>query len=859
PALHLSPQVLREEPEEHLRAVLLRPEGRAAPHGAALRPRGQAGQWSHRPGAGQVSGPTDRGLVRSVVLTDRGLVSGPHRPGAGQWSHRPGAGQWSHRPGAGQWSHRPGAGQVSGPHRPGAGQWSHRPGAGQVSGPHRPGAGQWSHRPGAGQVSGPHRPGLVRSVVPQTGGWSGQWSHRPGAGQWSSQTGGWSVVLTDRGLVRSVVLTDRGWSGQWSHRPGAGQVSGPHRPGAGQWSSQTGGWSGQWSLRPGAGQWSSQTGGWSGQWSHRPGAGQWSLRPGAGQWSLRPGAGQWSHRPGAGQWSHRPGAGQWSSQTGGWSVVPQTGGWSVVPQTGGWSVVPQTGGWSVVPQTGGWSVVLTDRGLVRSVVLTDQGWSEVTQCFRLVPDWTLWRWSVRPSVNLAPVPCSSAHADDHFLFPPPLSQLKPQCVRALSRIFYISDRDNDRILSDVELNRFQKACFGNPLAPQALEDVKTVVWKNTSDGVQDNGLTLNGFLFLNTLFIQRGRHETTWTILRSYGYDDTLELTDDYLYPPLRVPAGCTTEINHLGHQFLQRLFDKYDEDKDSALSPGELRNLFCVFPYTPWGPEVFSSVPTTDQGYLSHHGYLCQWTLSAYLDIHRCLEYLGYLGYPILAEQDSQTTAVTVTQQKELDLAQSQTQRTVFLCKVIGPRGTGKTAFLQAFVGRNIVLHGTGSHALSPYTINKVTVNNQERFLILYEVDVETEFLKASHASCDVACLMYDASDPQSFDYCASIYKQHYMSSQVPCVLVSSKADLAEVKQLHGTTPAQFCYKHRLPPPMAFSVLSPDASADAIYTKLAWAAMFPHLNGSELSGSFWLRVALGAAAAALLGVALYRTAGRHK
>ncbi|XP_056432378.1 mitochondrial Rho GTPase 2 isoform X2 [Gadus chalcogrammus] len=444
------------------------------------------------------------------------------------------------------------------------------------------------------------------------------------------------------------------------------------------------------------------------------------------------------------------------------------------------------------------------------------------------------------------------------LYDPEDKQLKPQCVRALSRIFYISDRDNDRILSDVELNRFQKACFGNPLAPQALEDVKTVVWKNTSDGVQDNGLTLNGFLFLNTLFIQRGRHETTWTILRSYGYDDTLELTDDYLYPPLRVPAGCTTEINHLGHQFLQRLFDKYDEDKDSALSPGELRNLFCVFPYTPWGPEVFSSVPTTDQGYLSHHGYLCQWTLSAYLDIHRCLEYLGYLGYPILAEQDSQTTAVTVTQQKELDLAKSQTQRTVFLCKVIGPRGTGKTAFLQAFVGRNIVLHGTGSNALSPYTINKVTVNNQERFLILYEVDVETEFLKASHASCDVACLMYDASDPQSFDYCASIYK-HYMSSQVPCVLVSSKADLAEVKQLHGTTPAQFCYKHRLPPPMAFSVLSPDASADAIYTKLAWAAMFPHLNGSELSSSFWLRVALGAAAAALLGVALYRTAGRHK
>lgn len=46
---------------------------------------------------------------------------------------------------------------------------------------------------------------------------------------------------------------------------------------------------------------------------------------------------------------------------------------------------------------------------------------------------------------------------------------------------------------------------------------------------------------------------------------------------------------------------------------------------------------------------------------------------------------------------------------------------------------------------------------LQLNEVDVETEFLKASDATCDVACLMYDISDPHSFDYCASIYKVSY------------------------------------------------------------------------------------------------------
>uniref|UniRef100_A0A3Q3VV31 Mitochondrial Rho GTPase n=1 Tax=Mola mola TaxID=94237 RepID=A0A3Q3VV31_MOLML len=438
------------------------------------------------------------------------------------------------------------------------------------------------------------------------------------------------------------------------------------------------------------------------------------------------------------------------------------------------------------------------------------------------------------------------------LYDPEDKQLKPLCVRALSRIFYISDQDNDRILSDAELNCFQKSCFGNPLAPQALDDVKTVVWKNTSDGVQDNGLTLNGFLFLNTLFIQRGRHETTWTILRKFGYDDNLELTDDYLYPELRVPIGCSTELNHFGHEFLQRLFDKYDEDKDCALSPAELRNLFCVCPYMPWGAEVSVTVPTTEEGYISNLGYHCQWTLSAYLDVHRCLEHLGYLGYPILTEQESQTAAITVTRAKEVDLERRQTQRSVFLCKVIGPRGTGKTAFLQAF--------GNSSSAFSPYAINTVQVNNHEKYLILNEVDVEVEFLKTSDAACDVACLMYDASDPHSFNYCASIYKQHYMESNIPCVLVASKVDLPEVKQFHGMTPAEFCYKHRLPPPLPFSSTLQDSTSKSIFTKLAWAAVYPHLNDSDMSStSFWLRVALGSAVVTVLGIAIYRAVARLK
>lgn len=44
----------------------------------------------------------------------------------------------------------------------------------------------------------------------------------------------------------------------------------------------------------------------------------------------------------------------------------------------------------------------------------------------------------------------------------------------------------------------QRTCFNIPLAPQALEDVKNVVRKNMSDGVEDNGLTLKGELSRKT-------------------------------------------------------------------------------------------------------------------------------------------------------------------------------------------------------------------------------------------------------------------------------------------------------------------------------------------------------------------------
>nr|XP_046160338.1 mitochondrial Rho GTPase 1-A isoform X1 [Oncorhynchus gorbuscha] len=482
-------------------------------------------------------------------------------------------------------------------------------------------------------------------------------------------------------------------------------------------------------------------------------------------------------------------------------------------------------------------------------------------------------------------------------------EMKPSCIKSLTRIFKVSDLDNDGILNDKELNFFQRTCFNMPLAPQALEDVKNVVRKNMTDGVEDNGLnlskvrlTLKGFLFLHTLFIQRGRHETTWTVLRRFGYDDDLELHQEYLFPLLKIPADCTTELNHNAYLFLQSVFDKHDKDRDCALSPEEVKDLFKVFPYMPWGPDVNNTVCTNDQGWITYQGYLSQWTLTTYLDVQRCLEYLGYLGYSIICEQESQAAAITVTRNKRIDLQKKQTQRSVFRCNILGARGSGKTSFLQAFLGRNLLKQRKiREDHKSFYSINTTYVYGQEKYLLLHEVMPDFDFLSEEDLACDVVCLVYDVNNPRSFEYCAKVYKQYFMDSKTPCMMIASKSDLHEARQHYSLTPLDFCRKNKLHPPQPWTCNTVDTPNKDLYTKLTTMAMYPHAKlrcmctcnrctfcicqnilRSQLltnikakfysvvlnrhmaqadlkSSTFWLRASVGATVFAVLGFAMYR------
>lgn len=83
----------------------------------------------------------------------------------------------------------------------------------------------------------------------------------------------------------------------------------------------------------------------------------------------------------------------------------------------------------------------------------------------------------------------------------------------------------------------QVKCFNAPLQPSEIVGVKRVVQEKLHEGVNERGLTLTGFLFLHALFIEKGRLETTWTVLRKFGYNNDIRLADELIPSlPKRTP-----------------------------------------------------------------------------------------------------------------------------------------------------------------------------------------------------------------------------------------------------------------------------------------------------------------------------------
>lgn len=439
-------------------------------------------------------------------------------------------------------------------------------------------------------------------------------------------------------------------------------------------------------------------------------------------------------------------------------------------------------------------------------------------------------------------------------------ELTERCKKALTRIYRICDLDGDGLIDDYEITVFQKKCFDTPLQLQVLDEVKSVIAQNIAGGIENECITMKGFIFLHCLFIQRGRNETTWTVLRKFGYDENLELIQSYLYPNIKVPPGCTSELSYKGQQFLTQLFEKYDKDRDGMLNPTELKNVFSCCPRIPWH-NLRYTVPTNDKGYLTLQGWMCRWTLMTLLDLQTTSSYLAYLGFNFL-ENDSQKSAIHTTREKKVDIAKKQSSRNVYQCHIIGPRSCGKTSICRSFLGiaskkikPSTHEQGDGNSVESNCCINTVHVYGQEKYLVLKEIPITrvSDPLQPHEVNCDVACLVYDVAACRSFEYIARIYIKYFAESHIPVLIVGTKGDNMIIRQEYIFQPEVFCNKYQLLPPQFFNIKE---NKHDVFVKLATMAAFPHLKHfASLAGenSSWWKAGISVAAATIMGLMLIK------
>ncbi|TXG63639.1 hypothetical protein EZV62_010633 [Acer yangbiense] len=461
--------------------------------------------------------------------------------------------------------------------------------------------------------------------------------------------------------------------------------------------------------------------------------------------------------------------------------------------------------------------------------------------------------------------------------------LKPRCVRALKRIFTLCDHDMDGALSDAELNEFQVKCFNAPLQPAEIVGVQRVVQEKQPDGVSDLGLTLSGFLFLHALFIEKGRLETTWAVLRKFGYGDDLELKDDFLPVPtkhapdqkrylLLDAISQSVELTSEAVEFLRGVFGLYDIDNDGAVRPAELEDLFLTAPESPWREAPYKdSAETTAMGNLTLNGFLSEWALMTLVDPRRSLANLIYIGYG-----GDPASTLHVTRRRLTDRKKQRTERNVFRCFVFGPKKAGKSALLNSFLGRPFSENYTPT-TRERYATNVVDqLGGTKKTLILQEIPEEgvQKLLsnKESLAACDVAVFVYDSSDDYSWKKTKELLigfarLEEDSGYGVPCLLIAAKDDL-DSKSLTVQDAARVTLELGIEAAIPISMKIRDPTD--IFGRIVRAAEQPHLFIPEtetgrnrkhyrhLVNSSLMFVSVGAAVT-IVGLAAYRAYAARK
>uniref|UniRef100_A0A383VCR8 Mitochondrial Rho GTPase n=1 Tax=Tetradesmus obliquus TaxID=3088 RepID=A0A383VCR8_TETOB len=477
-------------------------------------------------------------------------------------------------------------------------------------------------------------------------------------------------------------------------------------------------------------------------------------------------------------------------------------------------------------------------------------------------------------------------------------RLTTPCVKALLRIFLMCDSDGDGALNDEELNTFQFLCFGQPLTPDELASVRQMVAERMADGLSDAGLLFPGFMYLHTLFLTRGRLESTWTVLRLFGYNEQLRISDSVLDRLPRPPGSSSSsssepssssdgssssssssvlELSEQALLYLGHVFDIYDSSRSGVLSPMDLEHMFNRAPVPIYQVEAWnrvivagagsSSSSGSSSGGLTKEGFLTRWKVITLQDPRTAFEQMLYLGMGGRCGEDAGRLFVVKPRRRKPERRKGALglgDRGTLVAGLFGGLGVGKSSLVKALAGRhyNEPLHGLLTAAGSTSSL----VEGAPRTLVIHEASsaataddptVDLSQLDASSAATaddptvdlsqlDVAAVLFDSAEPASFRQAVALVTglSGRAGDSLPFVLIAAKDDLGMSNELEAEVHAA-CKDLALPLPIPVSVLLGSLGHHPVPDAAAAAAAAAAGGGPAAAAAGGGRSAAAAAAAA--------------
>lgn len=461
--------------------------------------------------------------------------------------------------------------------------------------------------------------------------------------------------------------------------------------------------------------------------------------------------------------------------------------------------------------------------------------------------------------------------------------LKPAARSALTRIFHVCDLDSDGYMDDKELNAFQQKCFGVPLHEEELLGVKQVVRDGCPNGSGLNALnhlTVDGFVFLHHLFIQKGRLETTWTVLRKFGYEvslsGSLELDKELLAAAVPVKPEQGVELSADAKDFLSKFFDHLPAaPRVPAATIRQVLESMSADAES-FDPRGRSPAYLPGDGMYTKEAFLARCGLLLLDDLTEFLVLVTALGYnkPV-------ASAVTVTPPRPRDRSspRSVTRETLTVF-VLGTPMQGVSSLMRSLVGNSSGFStspGRASAGAAPddeqpdkssaaayvaYTEDD-SAESSNRLLVLRSVpQVAAKSIAASKRGLDLvdgAVLAYDAASPTSASEATQIFDRLRLNTRamLPVLFVSIRhAGVNPDAAVEESTRA-YCVKEGLPPPLTLQLneqggLSPDSGSNALFDTLLAAVITP---GKVCPGVFKVEGSGSGSAAAKVGKVLLGSA----